>query len=59
MAQYRVLCSFTVVSELILEASDERSARDKAYADSPLPPRDQWEYLHGSFEVDEIIPSEE
>ena len=50
--KYRIPCIFTVSSTVDVEAASYEEACEAA-RESPLPPKDGWEYLSESFTVDE------
>ena len=51
MPRFRIPIVFTALAAVEIEAADYEEARLTAYADSPLPPKSEWEYLDCSFHV--------
>jgi hypothetical protein len=57
MARFKNPMTFTVDAVVEVEAGDYAAACESA-SRAPLPPRDQWRYLAGSFAVREEDPYE-
>jgi hypothetical protein len=52
MSWYRVPVYWQVTSEVVVKADNEDEATEMAMG-CPLPPREDWEYVEGSFRVED------
>lgn len=48
---YTVVCSWVVQGSIVVEANSLEEAKEGVY-DMPLPPKQKWEYVDDTFEVD-------